>query len=588
MEKPIIPHIRTESLPSTDHHNPLQLNDEQNSPPPISPISPSASILFRRPFRSRILFKAGHRLFKRTKSHEHLASHSHAHTKRTYLSKGIRRFLIWTGILSFVNWRYWTGAVNQPLVCNIVGMRCPTWPIGGVIKEGFESVGEAFWQNFQDGYEVGASFVAYVGEEPVVDLFGGYHSRLFKRKYTNESLQIVFSSSKAVEGIAIAYLVDRGKLDYNERIAAYWPEFAQGNKENVTLAHLLGHRAGVTYLDNDNQPTLQEISDLDQMAELLARQPHNFNGSVVQGYQAVTRGWYLNEIARRVDGRTLGQIIRQDIMPGLDVEFYLGLPQDKENRVSPIMGYPALRTMAKLLLPSRFQTEPLPPTVRRALFDSSSISYKATRGSSPKQIRPWPHSHNRREVWASEGPSYGGITNAKSLARLAAVMANGGSFDGFTLIKNHSTMRSTEIPLPRLPDVVLHRNLTFATGGWALDVRFPEAEDIGWGKKLVLFPCHTWAGAGGSMIWWNQERRIAFSYVMNSAEFGTTGDKRSHRLISELVKCLKNISDGRKAGGQLKDWDEFEFGKRPVKVAPVVPLEDASLDKMPVDVLKEL
>ena len=217
--------------------------------------------------------------------------------------------------------------------------------------------------------------------------------------------------------MVVTYLVDKGLIHFDDKISKYWPEFAQGNKENVTLSYLLGHRAGVTYLDRP--PTFKELADLDQLALLLAAQPHNFNGTAVQGYHAITRGWYLNEIVRRVDPhkRSLGQIIKQEFMPRLDVEFYLGIPKELEYRISPLVGYPALRTLAKVLVPSRFQREPMPPGFA-AVLNRNSLSYKATAGSNPKQIRMWPHTHNRREIWSSEGPSYGGITNAKSVRLL--------------------------------------------------------------------------------------------------------------------------------------------------------------------------
>ncbi|KAL2918266.1 hypothetical protein HK105_202193 [Polyrhizophydium stewartii] len=430
-----------------------------------------------------------------------------------------------------VAYRYWTGRTQFPLACNLFGLRCPAWPVSGAIADGFDPVLDAFKANFEDGNEVGASFTAYIGDSLVVDIYGGFHNKRYSRPYDQSSLQLVFSSSKVVEGIVVTYLVDKGLLDFDERIAKYWPEFGQGNKENVTLRCLLGHRAGVTYLNR--QPTLTELADLDQLAAMLAAQPHNFNGTAVQGYHAVTRGWYLNEIVRRVDPqrRTIGQIVRQEFMPKLGVEFYLALPKQLEPRLSRLIAYPPLRTVAKILTPASMQDDPLPNGFQKILFDRQSVTFKAVAGSQPKQIVPWPHSHNRRAIWATEGPSYGGITNSRSLARFAALMLQKGRFGDTRLISEASLDRAL-VQLPWMADAVNARNVTFTTGGWGVGVTFPGSEHVGWTG---------WGGVGGSMVWWNYEKNLAFSYVMNSLSLSGIGDRRSYRLISALVKAVEGL-----------------------------------------------
>ncbi|KAJ1569224.1 hypothetical protein HK096_003816 [Nowakowskiella sp. JEL0078] len=442
------------------------------------------------------------------------------------------------------------GRPHFPLTCNLFNWRCLDWPMSGYVAPGYELVKEAFENNFKDGLEVGASFAAYVDNVRVVEIYGGYHNRAYNKPYDESTLQLVFSSSKVVEGIVLTYMVDKGYLAFSDKIVKYWPEFAQGNKENVTVGCLLGHRAGLTYLRR--QPTLTEVQDLDMLAEFLAAQPHNFNGTAVQGYHAVTRGWYLNELVRRVDPqkRTIGQIIRTEIMPLLNIEFYLGLPESLENRVSLLIGFPLLRSMAKLVVPNRFQSNPVTSVTRQMLFNRKSYAFKALAGSGPKQMRMWPHTHNRKEIWRSEGPSYAGITNAPSLARLAALMANHGTLDSKVLI-SAATVQKALVPLPASLDAVVVRNVTYATGGWGYDVTFPGINEkwVGWG------------GAGGSMVWWNWDPennneendksdgklklrtkpKIAFSYVQNSVGFTSLGDNRSWRLVKALMKCSKNL-----------------------------------------------
>jgi CubicO group peptidase (beta-lactamase class C family) len=406
-------------------------------------------------------------------------------------------------------------------------LHCPSWPLNGEVADGYQPVIDAFKKNFQDGKEIGASFTAFVGDEKVVELYGGFHDRQYKRKYTPETLQLVFSSSKVLEGVVISYLVDQGRLAYSDKIAAFWPEFAQGNKHDVTVAQLLGHRAGLTYLDK--APTLKDLQDLDSMAVLLASQPHNFNGTMVQGYHAVTRGWYLNELVRRVDvkGRSMGQLIREELNPMFDVEFYLGIPIEHEPRISPLHGVPVLRSIASII-PNPFRQTPMPKGLKGVL-NWNSIPYKAL-FSQPRQIVPWPHSHNRKQIWRSESPSFSGITNSKTLATFAALMANNGSLSGVTLI-SESTVRSAHEAQPWMQDHVVERNVTFSTGGFGLDLTFPGSNTKWTG----------WGGIGGSMVFWNREKGLGFSYVMNSLSHNGIGDARSFKLMQAFEECAEKM-----------------------------------------------
>lgn len=197
----------------------------------------------------------------------------------------IRRLALFLTLSLFFNYRYWTGKQNSPLLCTLFGVNCPKINISGTVAPGLEPVVSAFKSNFMEGSEIGASFTAYVAGKKVVELYGGYTSQHYKKPFDSKTLTLVFSSSKVIEGIVIAYLINHCRLNYTDLISTHWPEFAQNLKEKVTLADLLGHRAGVTYLDT--APSLVEIGDLDAMATLLAKQRHNFGGEVTQGYHAV-------------------------------------------------------------------------------------------------------------------------------------------------------------------------------------------------------------------------------------------------------------------------------------------------------------
>ncbi|GET64181.1 serine hydrolase [Rhizophagus irregularis DAOM 181602=DAOM 197198] len=203
-------------------------------------------------------------------------------------------------------------------------IRCPYNIISGFTSQEFSDVRQVFLENFENGQEVGAQVSVYYNNELVVDLSCGFADVSTGKPYDDSTLQLVFSSTKVLSGIVVARLVEQGLLDYNSPISKYWPEFAQGGKENVTLLDLMVHRAGVGFIDSHDM-SVQDLYDLDNLSEILAKQPHNFNGVPKRAYHGISRGWYLNEIVRRVDPRhrTIGRIVSEDIVPEYNIEFYL-------------------------------------------------------------------------------------------------------------------------------------------------------------------------------------------------------------------------------------------------------------------------
>lgn len=140
----------------------------------------------------------------------------------------------------------------------------------------------------------------------------------------------------------MARQVQEGRIAYDEKIATYWPEFAQGGKENVLVKELMGHRAGIAWLDADQQIPMEEMQNLDKVAELVAKQPHNYDGVTKQAYHASTRGLAANEIVRRTDPekRTMGAVLQEWICKPLGVEAYFGLPEELEEKVTSFTDYP--------------------------------------------------------------------------------------------------------------------------------------------------------------------------------------------------------------------------------------------------------
>jgi CubicO group peptidase (beta-lactamase class C family) len=215
---------------------------------------------------------------------------------------------------------------------------------GGSVVEGFEPVRAAFESNFRDRDELGASVALYRGAEPLVDLWGGYRDVAGTRPWERDTMVLVYSTSKGLAGLAVALAHSRGLLDFEERVATYWPEFAQHGKGAITVRQLLSHQAGLPAVDERLDAGV--MADLDRMASILARQRPAWEPGTRHGYHGLSLGWYENELIRRVDPahRSLGRFFHDELAVPLGLDFHIGLPADiPESRVAEIDGFTALQ-----------------------------------------------------------------------------------------------------------------------------------------------------------------------------------------------------------------------------------------------------
>ena len=196
----------------------------------------------------------------------------------------------------------------------------------GWVAPGFEEVETEFRKNFAERGEVGAACAIYHQGKKVVDLWGGYRDHKTRAPWEEDTLVLVFSVTKGMAAMAVAVAHSRGLLDYDEKVATYWPEFAQHGKENITVRQLLSHQAGLSAIDEPLD--LETIADQETLATILARQKPAWVPGTRHGYHMWTIGWYMGELIRRVDPqrRNLGQFFQDEVAKPLDLEFYIGLP----------------------------------------------------------------------------------------------------------------------------------------------------------------------------------------------------------------------------------------------------------------------
>src|SRR5687768_18235310 len=184
--------------------------------------------------------------------------------------------------------------------------------VQGTVAPGFEAVRTEFERNFRERKELGAACAVYYKGELVVDLWGGIRNIATGEPWEADTMVPVMSTTKGFSSMAVALAHSRGLLDYDEKVATYWPEFAQNGKENVTVRQLLGYQAGLCALDEPL--TLEKLADPDFMAGVLAKQKPLWEPGTKQGYHAFSHGWYQSELIRRVDPkhRTVGKFFHEE------------------------------------------------------------------------------------------------------------------------------------------------------------------------------------------------------------------------------------------------------------------------------------
>ncbi|KAI8353956.1 beta-lactamase/transpeptidase-like protein [Mortierella sp. GBAus27b] len=442
----------------------------------------------------------------------------------------------------------------QPPLCTSIGVSCPHVPLHleGVFDrhEHYGQVMKYYISLFTKHEDLGGSLAVFVDGQRVIDVYAGAKDLEQTRAYDNQTLQQVYSSGKMLEGIVIARLVDQGLLDYEQKVAAYWPEFGQNGKENVRLVDLMTHESGVPHLDEENEPMAwSDLANEEKFSERLARLPHLFQGKPTRAYHAMSRGWFLNEIVRRVDpkGRSIGQIVEQDLMSAYpDVELYYSkLPKDTDwdDRLSEFHDYPSLRIIGRLLIPRFLQTNkyvghpnlpPLHALVKKMIGDRSTLTAKTL---APNFSR-WPREFRTKNAHAVEGTSYSLKTNAHSLAKLVSMMANRGASirpgQEPDLMSAEAYAKATTFHSKGQCEVT-GETTPLSVGGW---VKTREFYGDGPLKGVEV---QGWAGAGGSLAVWIEELNIGFAYVTNA--FGPPetilGDYRSKILLDRVVYARK-------------------------------------------------
>ena len=383
--------------------------------------------------------------------------------------------------------------------------------IHGFVSPGFEPVREAFLENFTRRHELGGACAVYHRGEKVVDLWGGVRDKTTMEPWEEDTMVVVYSTTKGLAAMPLAMANSRGWLDYDERVATYWPEFAQNGKENITVRQLLAHQAGLFAFDEPVDAAL--VADLDRFAEVLARQRPAWEPGTRQGYHALTLGFYENELLRRVDPqhRSIGQFFQEEIATPLGLDLYIRLPDTIPNSRLAVMEYPGF---LKVLfgVPFRFML---------ATMNHHSNIYRALVVNPGSEIV-----HDKDRIYARnlEVPSGGGVGTAKAIARAYSVFATGGEELGLAAETLDALAAPAVPPANGFYDECMLGEAQFSLGFMKPSPLIPLGGPRSFGSP----------GAGGSIGFADPDAEIGYSYVTNRMGVTLTGDPRDLALRNAL------------------------------------------------------
>lgn len=373
--------------------------------------------------------------------------------------------------------------------------------IHGFFDDRFDRVRQAFESNFDAGKELGASLAVTQNGKFIVDLWAGdADSR--GTPWQENTIVNVYSTTKTMAAICVLMLADQKALNLSDPVARYWPEFAQGGKQDVTLAHVMSHSAGLSGFDPPLE-NVEELYDWDAICQHLAAQSPWWEPGSQSGYHAITQGYLQGEIVRRVSGRSLGTFFREEVAEPLGADFHIGLDPAHDHRVGELQ--PPAQGLAA--------TGAEPGSIADRTFAGAAIDATEPRG----------------EAWRrAEIPAAGGIGNARSVARIHSALACGGTVDGVSLMSESGVDTILEEQI-RGVDLVFGVPMVFGMGFGLNDPALPISPN-----ERAFF----WGGWGGSLAIIDLDAGISIAYVMNKMAPDLMGDLRGGSIAAAVYQAL--------------------------------------------------
>ncbi|XP_077998739.1 beta-lactamase domain-containing protein 2-like [Glandiceps talaboti] len=391
--------------------------------------------------------------------------------------------------------------------------------VEGYAEPGFKQVLRVFRKHHEQGLEAGSAFSVYYKGKKVVDLWGGYANVEAGDPWQQDTMSTFFSATKGVVALCIAVAVDRGYIDYDQKVADLWPEFGQNGKKDITVRQILNHEAGIPMT---SQPLdLDVIKDNTKVGKIVASSVPLWKPGETHGYHSLNFGFVLSQIVQRVDPshRTVGVFFREEIAKPFGIDFFIGLPKEDCCRVANIISPSPLYDMVKMLCISRYRKFAL------AMFNKNSLTSKVFRCN--RNITSF-QKMATDEFRSSEIPSVNGIGTARGLARLYAIMANGGEFEGKKLLKKETLQKIIAGRTKTRFDAIMLMDTQ-----WCLGLH-PHYNTV---SKLKLDNVFGHNGFGGQGGFFDPVNNLSFAYVTTKLSPYAVGDDPRY---SSLVDATYN------------------------------------------------
>lgn len=363
-----------------------------------------------------------------------------------------------------------------------------------------------FQENFEKFGELGAAVSVWQNGKPILDLCGGFRDAHREKPWVSDKLVLVWSATKGIGSACVLHALQEHNIDLSKRVAEFWPEFAQAGKEKITVAQLLSYQAGLCALDRR-----VDVLDYDAVIRALEAQKPLWPPGTAHGYHARTFGFLLDELVRRITGKTLSDYWRENFARPLNLDFWIGLPEKENSRVATMYAAKS----GKRPEPEQFYADLVTPgNLARKTFTSPYGLHVISK-------------MNDAAIRAHPIVSFGGIGSASALAKFYSMLANGGKYDGQTFFSEKAIAWMTTT-LADGVDRVFQMPTAFSAG-FMKDSRKAGRRIFGPSGTSFGHP-----GAGGSHAFADPENKIAFAYAMNQMEQSLLPTEKSLRLIEAI------------------------------------------------------
>ena len=374
-----------------------------------------------------------------------------------------------------------------------------------------ERVASLFEENFERFGELGAAVSVWRNGESILELQGGFREAKRQEPWTPDTIVLVWSATKGLGSACLLHVLQAHDIELDRRVAEFWPEFAQAGKNEITFAQLLSHQAGLPAFDES-----VEVLDYRAVLAALEKQAPLWPPGTAHGYHARTFGFLLDELVRRIAGKTANEYWRAMFGEPLGLDIWIGLPESENDRVATIYAAKAGGT-------------PTPADFYRDLATPGTLVRKAF--TSPKGLHSI-SAMNTKENRALQIVSFGGIGSAASLAKFYAMLANGGELEGRRFFAQETIAQMTTT-LSSGIDRIFQIPTAFSAG-YMKDPPDPKRRIFGPSPLAFGHP-----GAGGSHAFADPENGISFAYVMNQMEQSLLPNEKSLRLVDAIHQFIR-------------------------------------------------